>query len=226
MRAGLFVGISRLADGAVQWRLGVMILFVAALSLFTLILIVEDVRWFEISYRALGAVTLNGICLNVLLDVSVIDMLCGAFIWLIASVVVRFACSANALGQGNNWLMGAIGLLAGVNGALAALGVYGILMIATHLSYTRARLRPKGKRIISLFPTALSGGLTILLVFCCRIAGFDISFGTAEEISTDFDLLLLGGVVIFGGPIAVVSVTLGVTWIIFDHHTLQRGCSR
>ncbi|WP_299083357.1 hypothetical protein [uncultured Ruegeria sp.] len=203
-----------------------MILSVAALSLFTVFLIVEDIRWFEINYGALGVVTLNGICLNVLLDVSVFDMLGGGLTWLIASVLVRFALGPNALGQGDIWLMGAIGLLAGVNGALAALGIYGILMVATHLSYRRARSRPKGRRIISLFPAALPGGLTILLLFCCRIAGFDISFGLAQETSTDLDLLLLVGVVILGDPIAVISAALGIIWIVFDRHSLQRGCAR
>ncbi|EEE35203.1 hypothetical protein RKLH11_3879 [Rhodobacteraceae bacterium KLH11] len=198
-----------------------MILSVATLGVFTLVLIVDDVRWFEINYGALSVVTLNGFCLNVLLGVSVIDMLSGGFTWLIASVLVRFVCGPNALGQGDIWLMGAIGLLAGVNGTLAALGIYGFLTVVTHLDYRRARYRSKGRRIISLIPAALPGGLTILLLFCCRIAGFDISFGLAEEINTEFNYLVRASVAILGDPIAVISAALGVIWIVFDRHSLK-----
>jgi hypothetical protein len=198
-----------------------MILFVVLLSVFTLVLIIEDIRWFEINPGALCLVALNGMFLNILFGLSVIDMLGGAFAWITASVFIRFVYGPNALGQGDIWLMATIGLLAGAGGSFAALGTYGILMIVTHMSYKRARFRAKGKRIISLFPASLPGGLTILLVFCWRVAGLDLSFGMAEEVITGFDITLRGGVVLFGGPLAIVSAVLGVAWMIFDRLSLQ-----
>ena len=198
-----------------------MILFVVLLSVFTLVLIAEDVCWFEINYGALSIVALNGLCLNILLGVSVIDMLGGAFTWVFASVLVRWAYGPNALGQGDIWLMATIGLLAGAGGSFAVLATYALLTAVTYFNYKRARSRPNGKRVICLFPAALPGGLTVLIMFCCRIIGFDITLGLPQGVMTGFDLTLRSGVVLFGAPIAIISTIAGVAWIIYDRRSLQ-----
>lgn len=198
-----------------------MIIHVVLLSLFTLFLIVEDLRWFEINFGALAVVVFNGVCLNLMFGVSVVAMLGGGLAWMCSAVLVRFLFGSKALGQGDIWLMGSMGLLAGVGGSLVAIMIYGLLMLITAYSYRQARSRAKGRRIISLFPAALPGGLTLLLVICGRMGGLDLGLGMAADVMTSFDAALREAVVVFGKPAALASAVLGFAWILFDRKSLD-----
>lgn len=152
-----------------------MIFYVVILSLFCLLLIAEDMLFFEINYAALAVVVASGVCLNVTLGQPVYEMAIGGVIWAGASAMVRVVRGDIALGRGDVWLLGGLGVLAGLTGAIVAVVILTVLLVVTDRGYRALRGRPSQTRRINLFPLAPAAGLTILCVEAFALVALDLN---------------------------------------------------
>ncbi|WP_298937222.1 prepilin peptidase [uncultured Ruegeria sp.] len=206
-----------------------MILHVTLLSIFLLLLIAEDVRAFEINYAALAVVALAGVCLNLYLGLPIEDMLAGGLVWGLAGLLTRWILGRHVLGQGDLWLLPVIGALAGLCDSVTAIVVLALLCVVTMQSYRMARARPNGRRSFSLFPAALPGALTIFGVLAARIANIDISFNTTvfrNPAWWEINTFLRAEAIQWGGVVTALAAMFALIWMVFDRHSLHRGCSR
>ena len=195
------------------------------LSLFLLVLIAEDIRSFEIDYAALAMVALSGTCLNLYLGVPIEDMIAGGIVWGLAGLLTRWAFGRRAIGQGDLWLLPAIGLLAGVRASLTACAIFALLSLVTAQSYRVARSRPQNRRQFSIFPAALPGTLTVFAVFMARIAGVDVKF--AEVVFSipalsEVNAFLRSAASRWGVLVMVSGSVLALVWMIRDRWRMAR----
>ena len=115
----------------------------------------RDYTRFEIEYAALAAATLATAPL-ILMAGGLSGLFAALVCAVLAGVVTALACywRPGRIGQGDIWLLAALGFLAGPNHAPLVLALFVIFAVLTAALYSLAR----GKRLFaSMFPAALPG---------------------------------------------------------------------
>ena len=182
-----------------------MIIHTILLMVFLALLIREDMVRFEIEFAALAMVALNGAALNIHLGQSPLEMALGAGIWALAALAVRSLMGRNRLGQGDIWLFAGIGLIAGASGALSAVVLFVILSLATSYAYARARGRKMAR---SLYPAAIPGVLTILLILMARLVWMQMPDPDATGTLRPPSGGIITGIALTHGPWIAVALAL------------------
>ncbi|WP_298937685.1 prepilin peptidase [uncultured Ruegeria sp.] len=203
-----------------------MILYVILLSLFLLVLIVEDIRSFEIDFAALTMVALAGFCLNLYLGIPFEDMVVGCVVWGLSGLAIRYVMGRRTIGQGDLWLLPVMGLLAGLGGSLSASLVFCLISLVTARSYQLARPKKNSPRRFSRYPGALPGGLTIFFIFIARFSDININLGMTVLRNSDWsenNAALRINAVEWSVPVAALTVALAVAVMILDRRRSARG---
>ncbi|EEE35052.1 hypothetical protein RKLH11_4223 [Rhodobacteraceae bacterium KLH11] len=202
-----------------------MILYVILLSLFLLVLIVEDIQSFEIDFVALAIVALSGFCLNLYLGIPFEDMVVGCVVWGFSGLAIRYVMGRRAVGQGDLWLLPVMGLLAGLGGSLSAILVFFLISLLTAQSYQRARSKKNSPRRFSRYPGAVPGGLTIFFIFIARFSGINITLGASVFRNSGWlenNAVLRANAVEWSVPVAALTVAMAVAGMILDRRRSAR----
>ena len=194
-----------------------MIIHTVLFLIFMGLLIREDMARFEIEFTALAMVALNGAALNIHLGQSPLEMALGSLIWAVAALAVRMFKSRNALGLGDVYLFAVIGLMSGLDAAPVAVLLFVLFSLITSWSYARARHRPMAR---SLYPAALPGGLTILVILMGQLLWMQIAVGAVSTSSNS----IIGDLTLAYGPwIAVVLAPCAAVLMVMDRQNRERS---
>ncbi len=203
-----------------------MILYVILLSLFLLVLIVEDIRSFEIDFAALTMVALAGFCLNLYLGIPFEDMVVGCVVWGLSGLAIRYVMGPRAIGQGDLWLLPAMGLLAGLGGSLSASVVFCLISLITAYSYQLARPKKNTPLRFSRYPGALPGGLTIFFIFIARFSEINLNLGMSVLRISDWsesNAALRTNAVEWSVLVASLAFAMAIAVMILDRRHSDRG---
>lgn len=166
------------------------------------VLIVEDMRRFEIKLEILPVLASTALLLNVYLGGSLVESLLAGSIWgggAFGMYLLRKGC----LGQGDIWLYLTAGFVFGLAGTLWIGALLMALNLLTAFAYARARNKRFGS---SMFPAALPVGLAMLAVVTWRVAIVLIE-DSAFDITSAATLALPGFGALLGAWIQAVRLS-------------------